>query len=189
MGMIYAPPSIIPNGALINDVCHIYQSIKPTARPNNSALQIGDRWYNPNTGIECFWNGTYWLSSNLLNLHNLSINSAAVDIGTFPPTNSYFIEKINCRGYFGNRDANNYYTINLQIKNRLASNSPVWSASRTTLQLGDAYTWGYFEENPNFVLVPVVGSDPVVSIYIAATATGNPGFMQYFTEVMYRIAY
>lgn len=63
MGMIYAPPSIIPNGALINDVCHIYQSSKPTTRPDGSALVIGDKWYNTVTRVEGFWNGTYWVSS------------------------------------------------------------------------------------------------------------------------------
>lgn len=61
MGMIYAPPSIIPNGALINNICHIYQTTKPTTRPNGSALMIGDKWYNT-TGENAFWSGSYWLS-------------------------------------------------------------------------------------------------------------------------------
>ena len=61
MGMIYAPPSIIPNGALINNVCHIYQTTKPTTRPDGSALVVRDKWYNTDTGVEGFWNGTYWL--------------------------------------------------------------------------------------------------------------------------------
>lgn len=67
MGMIYAPPSIIPNGALINNVCHIYQSTKPTTRPNGSALVTGDKWNNTSTGVEGFWNGTYWLQTALQN--------------------------------------------------------------------------------------------------------------------------
>lgn len=63
MGMIYAPSSIIPNGALINGVCHIYQSTKPTARPDGSTLVIGDIWYNTTRIVKGFWNGTYWVSS------------------------------------------------------------------------------------------------------------------------------
>ena len=64
MGMIYAPPSIIQNGALINDVCHIYQSTKPTDRPDGRALMVGDKWYKNNDGTDWYWNGTYWLSAN-----------------------------------------------------------------------------------------------------------------------------
>ncbi|QBQ73483.1 hypothetical protein kac65v162_gp039 [Nodularia phage vB_NspS-kac65v162] len=45
----------------INGVELIYQTDKPITRPDESPLEIGDRWYNPNTGIEGFWNGTYWL--------------------------------------------------------------------------------------------------------------------------------
>ena len=37
----------------------------PTTRPDSSALQIGDRWVNSSTGVDGFWNGTYWLESVL----------------------------------------------------------------------------------------------------------------------------
>ena len=53
--------SSLPNGTLINGVCHIYQSAKPTTRPDGSSLVIGDLWYNTSTGVVGFWNGTYWL--------------------------------------------------------------------------------------------------------------------------------
>jgi len=52
----------IPNGALINGVANFYTSTKPTIRVDGSALVIGDRWVNSSTGVEGFYNGTYWLS-------------------------------------------------------------------------------------------------------------------------------
>jgi hypothetical protein len=62
MGMIYAPTSIIQNGALINGVAYINQTTKPTTRPDGSSLMVNDRWYNTDQKIDGFWNGTYWLS-------------------------------------------------------------------------------------------------------------------------------
>ena len=78
MGMIYAPPSIIPNGALINGVCHIYQSTKPTTRPDGSALMIGDIWYKIDDITQWFWNGTYWLSSLEYMLATAAANNLSV---------------------------------------------------------------------------------------------------------------
>jgi len=53
------------NGILVNGVQHIYQNTKPIARPDGSALVVGDLWYNPSTGVKGFWNGTYWLETIL----------------------------------------------------------------------------------------------------------------------------
>jgi hypothetical protein len=55
----------LPDGALINGVANFYRSAKPTTRVDGSALVIGDRWINPVTGVEGFWNGTYWLSNQV----------------------------------------------------------------------------------------------------------------------------
>lgn len=90
MGMIYAPPSIIPNGALINNVCHIYQSTKPTTRPDGSALVVGDICYKINDGTQWFWNGTYWLSSleymlATSGVNNLSVSTNLGVIQSAPP--------------------------------------------------------------------------------------------------------
>ena len=38
------------------------QADKPIERPNGTALEVGDRWWNTSEGSEWFWNGTYWLS-------------------------------------------------------------------------------------------------------------------------------
>ena len=64
MGMIYAPSNIIPNGALINNVCYINQSTKPTTRPDGSGLVARDRWYNSANGTDFYWNGDTWYSQS-----------------------------------------------------------------------------------------------------------------------------
>ena len=118
MGMIYAPPSIIQNGALINDVCHIYQSDKPTARPDGSALVVRDKWYNINTGVEGFWNGTYWLtplrtiSSGRSDISVTQTGAAAI-WRTMPVLpNNVFIHSIKLGVAGGAGDStNNYWNI------------------------------------------------------------------------------
>lgn len=67
----------LPNGTLINGVSQIIYTPtievpRPQTRPTinggvvgGSALVIGDRWVNPSTGVEGFWNGTYWLGERI----------------------------------------------------------------------------------------------------------------------------
>jgi hypothetical protein len=52
---------ILPNNSRINGTEHFYQTTKPTARGDSSALVVGDRWWKTDTGEEWSWNGTYWL--------------------------------------------------------------------------------------------------------------------------------
>ena len=119
MGMIYAPLGIIPNGALINNVCHIYQSTKPTTRPDGSALVIGDKWYNISTGVEGFWNGTYFVSSQLFNNtvffpSALTITTVGVSAGVLGTT-SILIERTQAFFFIqsGNLSAVNYHVLRL----------------------------------------------------------------------------
>ena len=51
------------DGHLINGVAHFVRTTAPTLRRDGSALVTGDRWYNPNTGVEGFWRGVYWLTT------------------------------------------------------------------------------------------------------------------------------
>lgn len=99
--MIYAPPGIIPNGALINGVCNIYQSTKPTTRPDGSALVVGDIWNSTSTGVEGFWNGTYWLgerkSGSLTTLNGAGGTTPAISIFT----DLVLVEYINWFGLTG----------------------------------------------------------------------------------------
>lgn len=86
MGMIYAPPSIIPNGALINNVCYINQSTKPTTRPDGSGLVARDRWYNSANGTDFYWNGDTWYSQSKVSYVSgtmPNVSNTVIELGSF----------------------------------------------------------------------------------------------------------
>ena len=56
---------ILPNNSRINGVEHFYQESKPTVRGDGSALTVGDRWWKTDDGTEWWWNGTYWLNTQI----------------------------------------------------------------------------------------------------------------------------
>lgn len=49
----------LPREFRTGTVTNFVNNTKPTA------LAIGDRWYKPVDGSDWFWNGSYWLSTNL----------------------------------------------------------------------------------------------------------------------------
>ena len=51
----------LPSGYRINNIAHYCQNTKPTG----SAIAVGDRWYKSVDGSDWYWNGSYWLSTNL----------------------------------------------------------------------------------------------------------------------------
>lgn len=114
----------LPNNTRINGIEHFYQSTKPTVRRDGSALVIGDRWWKTDTTDEWFWNGTYWLSSNLQQgsstfLSNLTgITTQTVPFGVIS-TLPVFIERV--RSYFyipsGNLSSTNYHVLRLYNSN------------------------------------------------------------------------
>lgn len=122
MGMIYAPPSIIPNGALINNVCHIYQSTKPTTRPDGSALVVGDVWYKSDEGMHWRWNGVLWVNSvehqikfNLLHPTNLA---ASIDNSPYGDRGVLFTDLFLIMLYqSGSLDTSNRGIYNLTLNN------------------------------------------------------------------------
>ena len=108
----------LPDGALINATANFYRNTKPLTRVDGSALVIGDRWVNPSTGTEGFWNGTYWLSLSPKFIGNGSFVSATIN-------NSYsgavissldFLEKVyvEYKILTGNIDAANHYTLSVK---------------------------------------------------------------------------
>ena len=109
------------------DPSQITSTSKPTTRADGSALQQGDRWYNPSTGVDGFWNGTYWLSSFILSCSALgrdagytggtSTDSAAIDnsspIFVFKATVTYSVTV--------NQDSGNYWNIDTNVQRASAS--------------------------------------------------------------------
>jgi hypothetical protein len=114
MGNIYSPNLIIPNGALINDVCHIYQSTKPTTRPDESSLMLNDRWTDVTDGSEWYYDGVLWKSvqTYILSDYNKSTAiSANLGLSLLPaPLIHFSYESLDISFYnSGLNNASNYW--------------------------------------------------------------------------------
>jgi hypothetical protein len=146
MSIIDLNSKALPDGALINGVANFYRATKPLTRVDGSALVIGDRWFNPSTGEDWFWNGTYFLSTQLFYTSNFSVatvssstniianwgNLAASLDGSriiqapfkpkpFGVASSIFFENISWFGNIaaaGTIDASNYWDLNWIISSR-----------------------------------------------------------------------
>lgn len=72
------------DGHLINGVAHFVRTTAPTLRRDGSALVTGDRWYNPNTGVEGFWRGVYWLTTQTYHTADRQAAASSTDTATTP---------------------------------------------------------------------------------------------------------
>lgn len=119
--MIYSPRgnSVLPNGTLINDVCHIYQSTTPATRPDGSALVVGDIWYSTVTRRYGWWNGTYWLGR--LQVDQSSVNSLAssntIQFGTLEYGNHLIVKASYWVNNAMTLDASNYWVSQISFGN------------------------------------------------------------------------
>lgn len=183
MGMIYAPPSIIPNGALINNVCHIYQTTRPTTRPDGSALVIGDKWYNSDIRVDFFWNGTYWLSSPEVTAPNIITNLTSVNncnISNDFADHDIFINKIVWTGRTGsNNSGTNYRQLSFIRYTNDGLNTTLQSNIYNTSTLA-ANT--YFNKVINYNRFQALsrdvenGASPTVNLYyMQSSSFGSPG--------------
>ena len=127
MPNIIQPVRNLPNGTRINAIEHIYQAAKPTTRIDGSALVSGDRWYNPSTGIDGFWNGTYWLSLNKLLLSLPAIEGQTSNqslLGSAAAyTGSIFLQELIHQTAVLNstNTATNYWTLAVNVSGILVS--------------------------------------------------------------------
>lgn len=116
-------PLILPNNSRINGIEHFYQTTKPVTRIEGSPLVVGDIWYSANTLIEFVFNGTYWVTKNLLMVDASIINVSTANtpfsnvlIGSVNPIFSgIFISHINYHYRIGINDANNYWVFRIGL--------------------------------------------------------------------------
>jgi hypothetical protein len=118
----------LANGTTINGVCYIVQSTKPTTRPDSSALQVGDRWINPSTNIDGFWNGVNFLSidrqiyqfnsSGTTGTPIIVTTSTTINRTLYVPRNTWIEDIIWDIYSFTGADASNYITSDIQLYNQ-----------------------------------------------------------------------
>lgn len=158
--------------------------------PSNPST--GQIWQQISTGERWRWNGTYWLDVNQ-RVHTLAASitgTTTIEGGSFDPAFNYFVDKFAYRGYLGNRNATNFYSLQFRVKNNLNNNNGIYSSvAKTTLQLGAAFEWGSNAEDVNIFFSPVVGVNPVTAFALIIGATGSPGFMGITLETFYRRVY
>lgn len=190
--MIYAPPSIIPNGATINGVCHIYQTTKPTTRPNGSALVSGDIWYNFSTGVDGFWNGVYWLDKNIYQA--VSVGRSEGYSGNYGiPSNALnnkngIVVKdaaISFSGV-GTHNALNYWTISANIHRESPPTSSAITVNTIGKVFGASLQQVYFLET--IALNTYYAGNQFTIFMMNFVMTGAPGLLTSSITVNYWVA-
>ena len=185
------------------DPSQIVSSTLPTTRVNPStglpsggaALQNGDRWYNPTTGEEGFWNGTLWLTQreDMIVRTGLTGSLSATNTNYAPNTgfiplksaanNLLFIHKTIVFGQTGVCTNDNRWEIvnitGLVSVNRGGSNPTTTlnpSSFSTTVINNQAQLWTHEQDyNAVLPLLPVGATEVAVynPIRISATKFGT----------------
>jgi len=193
----------VDNGIVINGVANFWQSTPPTTRVDGSALVDGDRWWNPSTQTNGFWNGTYWLTTQQY-VSQFNVNSAALvfDIsssgnnllhGMVPITEDFFAESVTLQVLTNGStfDSNNYWTFYsyIQVLNRETDGGNEQIQSETRI-LDDPYTGTvYIPMTLNYNTAVFMPNANALTLrhYLVATMTGAPSRLRiYGTYLRYR---
>jgi hypothetical protein len=162
------------------DLSQIKSPPKPTTRADGSALVVGDRWYNNSTGIEGFWNGTYWLGSDLLFASNAGVggnygNFGIALFGLSMPLSTLslgiFIGEFTISGRLaGTNDAANYHSV---VAN--SHNGGGQSAIATLTTIGFTLIFKNSASINTAYLFPANGTSiAIFNFYATQTVVGAP---------------
>ena len=176
-------PNTIPNGVLIGGVANFFTSTKPIARVDGTALVVGDLWVNASTGVQGFWNGTYWLSSELLYLTRWRnvINSASLvfpvtvelDGVNMPLDSLVFIETVDYAvSILSAGDIDNFRSFQILRRSSTGSNSTIYTS--TAKLFNSTQRTRVFAEAVNIALLtpPLAGTEWVgFTFNFSATGT------------------
>lgn len=175
---------IINPAAATADPSQIISGTKPTTRVDGSALLNGDRWYNPTSGIEGFWNGTLWLSTTLYVKDSTtgasSYSTLAGILGiVLPIPKTNFVDGIHIKSFalYGKliaaNDINNNFSLRLQYNN--AGGDTTVSTIRTDTQ--PAGFFNIVQDIDTAVLYPAngLGFSPVIYSTVGQAVVGVPG--------------
>ena len=111
------------NPSIQNGYYQFVQTTAPTQRSSGVPLVTGDRWYNPTTRVEAFWNGTYWLTTQVFGPRGSMTFVGSPE--SFVTTNDgvglvggAFVEKlvIQYKSHTTAHDASNYRRVDLNFR-------------------------------------------------------------------------
>lgn len=188
--------SSLPNGVLINGVCYINQTTKPTTRPDSSALVVGDRWLSPSTNIDAFWNGTYWLSptQQITTIKASGGSGGAAGVKGNSTSNSIlpigqpiFIDKVTYSYFISGStvDTSNFYTLRGGYAGAASGAIVIPEITidiKTTGAISGSLATNLYQAN-------AAGSNAALDFTVQVLFTGSPtggsslGFSYYFRQV------
>lgn len=115
------------------------QDATPATRANGTALVADDLWYETDSNIWWFWNGTYWLSCELHQIATSANGSAFTNL--FYPTeiaqtqhDIYLVDLCSSLAVFTTNDGSNYH--NLVLDRVTSGNGETQIAAHTTAASG-----------------------------------------------------
>lgn len=199
----YQSPSIItsiPNGAIVNGVAHFVQpevnGTGPTTRPGNAPLVIDDKWYNTTKNVDCFWNGTYWLSPQYVITTGRYGTYSATTSGSsaifraepfLPKGNIFFASGVITQSGLGFNNLTNYWTGRLGFHAHPTS-TPTLLGSAINLSI--APTTISAVSTTDFVInTPLTGSSSARMLAIELTKFGSAASIFVAAEYYYHFIY
>jgi hypothetical protein len=190
-------PKGLDNGTLINNISYINQNTKPNIRPDGNALVTGDKWYNPSTGAEWYWNGTYWLSPRIYTGQNgASIYSSSgtyLSIHLGANTTIYNDEDITVT----NTDPKGFiHSLGLSARSAVDA-SNYWEVQAITQQptgavqdnIGSKLTLNNLPTSNNYYWKPITANlfFRPTNIQFQLTKIGSPGNIIFMGQLIYSV--
>lgn len=169
---------------------HLFrQSTKPTTRPDGTALQSGDRWWDTSDQLWFFWNGAYWLTEQIFHATSLcyaSITQGWVHLAMHPGYNLFLID-FTVGGIFNApQDASNYWSFTLDTCSTAPNNSfPAIAAISTNTF---AVAGGYQHFTRSTVLNAFLDASSLGALRVASYRIGSGGYTESTARSRYRLA-
>lgn len=167
---------------IINGVAHFTQSTAPTERVGGDALVAGDRWYNPTTRDNWFWNGTYWLSPEIVVAAAFHTTLGSVQSAERYNVKGYFLRKIEyAYATSGVLDENNFWTFTFDHRRP----DGAFYSVLDTLVVTAAQTIGSGSTATVVIKDQLIVTAMPAGFRITRTATGSPGIVYFSAKAYY----
>ena len=169
--------SVSSDGQIINSVAHFVRSTTPTVRVDGSALVVGDRWFNPTTGQQGFWNGTLWLGCDMnwtagrRTSGTSAPNYTEVTEWNYALGQQTYISMANYGCTLATAgDVNNYHVFSVRAVLRDNTTSTVYTSTTKMFASGVNVV---SSETPNILIPVTIGGVRVVGLVSTFTPIGT----------------